>query len=164
MILSALAAPSTVIELVNRLTLHPVTPSTDNTAFSTCAEQAAQLIPPTVYLSIFYLISLPTISISSSTTASSPALISRTTQPSTWRRSSSLIKGAEGGSGGGALGQDIHAVGVVFHHLTDAAYLSLDTGKAVDQLLLFFIRTLGFFDTMLAGHIVTSFYTLWGYL
>ena len=44
-ILSGEAFPSTVIEFVSRLTLHSVTPSTAFTAFSTRAEQAAQLIP-----------------------------------------------------------------------------------------------------------------------
>ena len=52
MISAAEAVPSTVIEFVSRLTLHKLTPSRADTAFSTRAEQAAQLIPPISYLSI----------------------------------------------------------------------------------------------------------------
>jgi len=37
------------MELVKRLTEHDVTPGTPETAFSTLAEQAAQLIPVTLY-------------------------------------------------------------------------------------------------------------------
>ena len=43
------AVPSTPMELVRRLTEHPVTPGTLETAFSTLALQAAQLIPVIVY-------------------------------------------------------------------------------------------------------------------
>ena len=43
------AAPSTPIEFVSRLTEHDVTPGTLLTAFSTRAEQAAQLMPVTLY-------------------------------------------------------------------------------------------------------------------
>ena len=50
---SGAAAPSTPIELVNKLTEQEVTPSTLETAFSTRALHAAQLIPVTVYCSIF---------------------------------------------------------------------------------------------------------------
>ena len=39
------AAPSTLMELVSRLTAHSVTPGTFETAFSTLAWQAAQLMP-----------------------------------------------------------------------------------------------------------------------
>ena len=46
------AAPSTPIELVSRLTEQLVTPGTFFTAFSTRAEQAAQLMPVTLYCSI----------------------------------------------------------------------------------------------------------------
>ena len=49
------AVPSTPIELVSRLTEQEVTPLTPDTAFSTRAIQAAQLIPVTVYCSIVYL-------------------------------------------------------------------------------------------------------------
>ena len=52
---SASAVPSTPIELVSRLTEQSVTPLTAVTAFSTRAEQAAQLMPLTVYLSIVSL-------------------------------------------------------------------------------------------------------------
>ena len=52
MISSAEALPSTPMELVSRLTEQEVTPFTPDTAFSTRAEQAAQLIPVTVYCSI----------------------------------------------------------------------------------------------------------------
>ena len=45
--------PSTPIELVSRLTEQAVTPGTLPTAFSTRALQAAQLIPVTLYCSIF---------------------------------------------------------------------------------------------------------------
>ena len=45
------AVPSTVIEFVSRLTVHELTPSTAETAFSTLAEHAAQLIPLTEYCS-----------------------------------------------------------------------------------------------------------------
>jgi hypothetical protein len=48
------AVPSTPIELVSRLTEHPVTPGTFDTAFSTLALHAAQLIPVTLYCSIIY--------------------------------------------------------------------------------------------------------------
>ena len=43
------AVPYTPIEFVNRLTEQEVTPGTCETAFSTRALQAAQLIPVTVY-------------------------------------------------------------------------------------------------------------------
>ena len=43
------AVPSTPMELVKRLTEHAVTPGTFPTAFSTRAEQAAQLMPVTLY-------------------------------------------------------------------------------------------------------------------
>ena len=46
-----MAVPSTLIELVRRLTAHEVTPGTFLTARSTLAEHAAQLIPVTVYWS-----------------------------------------------------------------------------------------------------------------
>ena len=51
------AVPSTPMELVSRLTEQEVTPGTLDTAFSTWALQAAQLIPVTVYCSIFLSIS-----------------------------------------------------------------------------------------------------------
>jgi hypothetical protein len=47
MIAAGEAVPSTPIELVRRLTLQEVTPSTFETAFSTRAWQAAQLMPVT---------------------------------------------------------------------------------------------------------------------
>ncbi len=50
---SASACPSTPMELVRRLTEQEVTPGTLDTAFSTRALQAAQLIPVTVYCSIY---------------------------------------------------------------------------------------------------------------
>ena len=43
------AAPSTPMELVSRLTEQAVTPGTWDTAFSTLALQAAQLMPVTLY-------------------------------------------------------------------------------------------------------------------
>ena len=43
------AVPSTPIEFVNKFTEQEATPSTELTAFSTLAEQAAQLIPVTLY-------------------------------------------------------------------------------------------------------------------
>ena len=52
MISRASAVPSTPMELVSRLTEQAVTPGTALTAFSTRAEQAAQLIPVTLYCSI----------------------------------------------------------------------------------------------------------------
>ena len=55
MISSASAVPSTPMELVRRLTEQEVTPFTPDTAFSTRAAQAAQLIPVTVYCSIIEL-------------------------------------------------------------------------------------------------------------
>ena len=51
----ALAVPSTPMELVSRLTEQLATPGTAFTAFSTRAEQAAQLMPVTVYCSIVSL-------------------------------------------------------------------------------------------------------------
>jgi hypothetical protein len=53
---AALAMPSTPMELVKRLTEHEVTPGTFETAFSTRALHAAQLMPVTVYCSIFVVI------------------------------------------------------------------------------------------------------------
>ena len=41
------------MELVSRLTAQDVTPGTADTAFSTRAEQAAQLMPVTEYCCIF---------------------------------------------------------------------------------------------------------------
>ena len=52
MICASDAVPSTPMEFVSRLTEHSVTPGTFETAFSTRAWQAAQLIPVTVYCSI----------------------------------------------------------------------------------------------------------------
>ena len=49
MIACGVAVPSTPMELVSRLTEHAVTPGTLDTAFSTRALQAAQLMPVTVY-------------------------------------------------------------------------------------------------------------------
>jgi len=49
---ASLAVPSTPMELVSRLTEQLVTPGTFFTAFSTRAEQAAQLMPVTLYCSI----------------------------------------------------------------------------------------------------------------
>ena len=49
MISAGAALPSTPIEFVRRLTEHDETPGTFDTAFSTRAWQAAQLIPVTVY-------------------------------------------------------------------------------------------------------------------
>ena len=46
------AVPSTLMELVSRLTEQEVTPDTLDTAFSTRVLHAAQLIPVTVYCSI----------------------------------------------------------------------------------------------------------------
>ena len=46
------AVPSTPVEWVRRFTEQEVTPSTSETAFSTRAVQAAQLIPVIVYCSI----------------------------------------------------------------------------------------------------------------
>ena len=46
---SGAASPSTPMALVKRLTEHAVTPGTFPTAFSTRAEQAAQLMPVTLY-------------------------------------------------------------------------------------------------------------------
>mgnify|MGYP000579867361 FL=1 len=46
------AVPSTPMEFVRRLTEQLVTPGTFFTAFSTRAEQAAQLMPVTLYCSI----------------------------------------------------------------------------------------------------------------
>src|SRR5699024_3406723 len=46
------AVPSTPIELVSRLTEQDVTPGTLETAFSTRALHAAQLMPVTLYCSI----------------------------------------------------------------------------------------------------------------
>ena len=53
--LESLALPSTPIEFVSRLTEHEVTPSTVETAFSTRALQAAQLIPVTLNCFIYYV-------------------------------------------------------------------------------------------------------------
>jgi len=47
------------MELVKRLTEQELTPGTFETAFSTLALQAAQLIPVTVYCSIFITSVLP---------------------------------------------------------------------------------------------------------
>ena len=55
MIAWAEAVPSTPMELVRRLTEQDVTPGTFDTAFSTLALQAAQLMPVTLYCSMEYL-------------------------------------------------------------------------------------------------------------
>ena len=52
-IFSGSAVPVTLIEFVRSDTLHDSTPSTPDTAFSTCAWHAAQLIPVTKYFSVF---------------------------------------------------------------------------------------------------------------
>ena len=52
MISCSAAVPSTDIEFVSRLTVQELTPLTFETAFSTLALQAAQLIPFTSYCSI----------------------------------------------------------------------------------------------------------------
>ena len=49
MISPSAAVPSTPMEFVSRLTAQEVTPGTAETAFSTRAWQAAQLMPVTVY-------------------------------------------------------------------------------------------------------------------
>ena len=54
-IFSAEAVPSTPMEFVSRLTEQELTPLTPDTAFSTLAEQAAQLMPVTVYCSIVFI-------------------------------------------------------------------------------------------------------------
>ena len=54
-IFSAEAVPSTPMEFVSRLTEQELTPFTPDTAFSTLAEQAAQLMPVTVYCSIVFI-------------------------------------------------------------------------------------------------------------
>ena len=55
---AALAVPSTPMEFVSRLTEQLVTPGTAFTAFSTRAEQAAQLMPVTLYCSIIVLLKI----------------------------------------------------------------------------------------------------------
>ena len=54
MIAASEALPSTPIELVSRFTEHDVTPSTEETAFSTLALHAAQLIPVILYFCIAF--------------------------------------------------------------------------------------------------------------
>ena len=54
MMADAEAVPSTPMELVSRLTEQLVTPGTLRTAFSTRAEQAAQLMPVTLNCSIVH--------------------------------------------------------------------------------------------------------------
>ena len=82
----ASAVPSTPMELVSRLTEQLSTPGTALTAFSTRAEQAAQLIPVTLYCFILvlapsdYFISFCRVFSNSSTTSSFPARTSLTTQ------------------------------------------------------------------------------------
>ena len=96
------AVPSTPMELVRRLTEQLFTPGTFDTAFSTRAEQAAQLIPVTLYCSIFfqyllksslslYFISFWRVATSSSMVSSLPSRISRATQVRMWLASSSLL-------------------------------------------------------------------------
>ena len=116
MISSPDALPSTVIELVRRLTLHCVTPGTPRTAFSTWAWHAAQLIPVTLYFSILplpvcqfqetligsvfppdlpavpYFISFWVSFTSSSIVSVFPLRISSFTQVLIWDSSSSLLK------------------------------------------------------------------------
>ena len=55
--LSGEAVPSTPMEFIRRFTEHEVTPSTFETAFSTLALHAAQLMPVTLYCSITVLLS-----------------------------------------------------------------------------------------------------------
>ena len=54
MMLSGEAVPSMPMEFVSRLTEQDVTPGTLLTAFSTRVLHAAQLIPVTLYCSIFF--------------------------------------------------------------------------------------------------------------
>ncbi len=96
MTVSGEISPSTLMELVSRLTEQEVTPGSELTAFSTRAWQAAQLIPVTIYCSMImpfcYFISFIRIFTSSSTEPSSPARMSFATQPLIWQESSSLLK------------------------------------------------------------------------
>ena len=102
---AALAVPSTPMELVSRLTEQLVTPGTAFTAFSTRAEQAAQLMPVTLYCSIVFtpcdgsacpkkghFMSLGSNFSSSSNFSSLPARRSSATQVRTCWLSSSLEK------------------------------------------------------------------------
>ena len=63
MMLSALALPSTPMEFVKRLTVQDVTPGTLETAFSTRALHAAQLMPFTLNCSIFEIASFCCLSV-----------------------------------------------------------------------------------------------------
>ena len=105
MISAELAVPSTPMEFVSRLTEQLATPGTLLTAFSTRAEQAAQLMPVTLYCSIkyhsyveyareraSYFMSLGSRFISSSSFASLPARRSSATQVEMCWASSSLEK------------------------------------------------------------------------
>ena len=89
MIASEEAVPSTPMEFVSRLTAQDVTPGTPRTAFSTRLEQAAQLMPVTLYCSITdhpqpYFISFCSVPISSSIASSRPARMSSVTQVRRW--------------------------------------------------------------------------------
>ena len=83
MTLFSSAVPSTPIEFVSKLTEQLSTPGSTDTAFSTLAEQAAQLMPVTLYCFIKtprYFIIFCSVSRSSSTIPSLPARTSLTTQ------------------------------------------------------------------------------------
>ena len=92
------AVPSTPIEFVNKLTEHELTPDTAETAFSTRALQAAQLMPVTLncftlhlLLRAVYFISFCSVTSSSSITSSFPARISSATQLRIWLPSTSRL-------------------------------------------------------------------------
>ena len=70
MMLCSSAVPSTPMELVSRLTEQASTPGTPDTAFSTRAEHAAQLIPVTLYC--FTVVHLLTSSASGALSATHP--------------------------------------------------------------------------------------------
>ena len=72
--LSGEAVPSTPMEFIRRFTEHEVTPSTFETAFSTLALHAAQLMPVTLYCSITVLLSLSAVGLFVFFTAEPPRM------------------------------------------------------------------------------------------
>lgn len=128
------------MELVSRLTEQDVTPSTFETAFSTRALQAAQLIPLTVYCFIAasllhellqshdqlvydFVLALADISGDAAANVAGQEL---------------LVKGVYGCIDCGRLVEYVRTVGVILNHAADAPYLTLNAAEAVYQFLSLF--------------------------
>src|SRR5699024_9081825 len=140
------AVPSTPMELVSRLTEQDVTPGTLDTAFSTRALHAAQLIPVTLYCSI----SLPPVLLHQ-LLQGRHQLVDRLFLSAAYIVCHAgtdvvcqqhLVKAVQGRIHRRDLDKDIRTVGVILHHLPDTAHLSFDPAQTVEQILVFFLRAL----------------------